>query len=129
VSRAEPTLKPGANSILRVEAVAACQLPDPEETWTRDDAPDALRAALDRFVANGIVRVETRGYNNQPAEYRTHPGAPSQVATIEATLTRTPCGHKGVRNLRDGAYSCTNEDCDAEFGREVAEAVVRGDGA
>ena len=34
------------------------------------------------------------------------------------------CPSRGVRNLGDGEYTCTDDDCDARFDRETAEEVL-----
>jgi len=34
-----------------------------------------------------------------------------------------PCGHQGLRNLRDAGYTCQNEDCNAEFGEKIAKQL------
>jgi hypothetical protein len=31
------------------------------------------------------------------------------------------CGHSGVRNLRDGGFTCTDDDCDVEVSRAEVE--------
>jgi hypothetical protein len=31
------------------------------------------------------------------------------------------CGHTGLRNLRDGGFTCTDDDCDVEVSREVLD--------
>ena len=35
------------------------------------------------------------------------------------------CDSRGVKNLGDGEFTCTNDDCPETFGRETAEEVLR----
>lgn len=34
-----------------------------------------------------------------------------------------PCGHQGLHNIRGGGYTCQNENCNAEFSREIAKQL------
>jgi len=36
-----------------------------------------------------------------------------------------PCGHQGLRNLRNGGYTCQNENCDQEFSKATAKKVIQ----
>jgi len=47
-----------------------------------------------------------------------HERAAEWAATINSPCG---CGHSGIRNLGDGEYTCTTDDCDVRVSREVVE--------
>jgi transposase-like protein len=55
-------------------------------------------------------------------------GVADWIRTHVATTSRCPsddCECSGIRNLGDGEFTCSNDDCDARFGRETAEVMLR----
>lgn len=102
---------------------AAAQLPHPSEEWQVSDVKDELEAQIRRFAARAIIHaVETD--SNGSNTWTTDEQVWGYVEDIRDAGNWTPCGHKGVRNLGDGEYTCCNDDCDETFGRGVAEEVT-----
>jgi hypothetical protein len=115
----------GAHTMLRAEMDVAKHLPHPEHTWVTADVPNPLGDRVRRYHQYGVVRRVERGGRNreQPSTWETTRPAFEYVNdVVEKTHTPGPCDHKGVRNLGGGEYSCTTEDCEARFSREIAEA-------
>jgi hypothetical protein len=48
----------------------------------------------------------------------------TEYADGESSHPCTEDGHRGLRNLGDGEYTCKNDACDRTFGRETAERIV-----
>jgi len=100
------------------------QLPDPDETWLLQDVPLSRRRASKLRQSGAIKTVgQVTNRGNQRLVYRVDPDVSEAVARMPEP--ETPCGHTGVRNLRDGAFTCTRDDCDVEFSREIAEREAR----
>lgn len=120
-----PSLPLGTAELLSAHPTITRQLPAPDERWTRHEAPPEVQSMLDRLrEADVILTVERRG-NEHPNIYRTHPAAETHIIR-QRRATQTPCGHTGVRNLGDGAYTCSFEGCEATFDRDRAEEVLSG---
>lgn len=117
----------GAHTLLRARRTAAETLPAPDEEWHRVDVPDVLAETLRSFRDKGIVEVvRTERYGSTPVQvYRTTQAAYDYVQALDEP--GTPCGHTGVRNVRDEAgYTCCEPSCDARFDRETAREVMDG---
>lgn len=120
----------GANTskILYANSDAGRALPAPDETWVFGDIEAIDRSALRLFINAGVVdrlgRVHLTNERRTVYEYRTDRSVYKWVQANLSDQDLMPCGHRPLRNLADGGFSCLNDDCDAEFSREVAEAVT-----
>lgn len=108
---------------LRSYQAAAVALPHPDETWEAREVDDELTRQLKRFNARGIIEIAER---SRPHRYKwqTKRSVWPVVQQFRDQGNWTPCGHKGIRNLGDGEFSCCNDNCEETFGRETAEEVV-----
>lgn len=107
----------------------AVKLPPPDETWTRSEAPPELQDVLETFRRKDVVQaVGWRDRQRDRREYRTHPKAYEQADRYDRELPGD-CNHRGVRNPRDGPYTCRRDDCDVELTREEAIARIQRGGA
>lgn len=119
----KPTTK-GFYWLLRANAVAARALPDPSKVWVSHDVADELANAIQTFAANDIItRVGYAGGGSNARKYRTKPAA--YAIAQEFDPNTADCGHTGVKNLGNDEFTCSNDDCDARFGRETAREVAR----
>jgi hypothetical protein len=139
--------------VLRERGPRLGQLPAPGQLYTFRAVDEAIEYRDWRWLTNageGAV-LNDHGYAADHAEFGGREGVPGRSrhhtrhvwstppAVAEGILDVQrpeghphPCladGHRGIRNLGDGRYSCTNDDCDRRFGRDVAEAIVEADTA
>lgn len=113
----------GTQSLLRGNPDAAVRLPAPDETYCVRDLPPEVERVFRRFREHGVIkRVTGAGVRG---EYRTDPAAYLHARNLEARRTTLPCGHGGVKNLRDDGYSCGEPSCDARYDRETAERAIQ----
>jgi len=54
--------------------------------------------------------------------WRISPQGREMLEQVEEPET-LPCGHQGLRNLRDGGYTCQKESCDNEFSKATAKRL------
>lgn len=112
----------GTQSLLRGNPDAAVRLPEPDETYRVRDLPPEVERVFRRFREHGVIkRVTATGVRG---EYRTDPAAYLHARNLEARRTTLPCGHGGIRNLRDDGYTCGEPSCDARFDRDIAERAL-----
>ena len=87
------------------------------------DVPDEIATHVYKFSQAGIVYcVETRSVAGSASNvWQTDRHAWEYVNdVIGETHNAGPCDHSGLRNLGDGEYTCTNDDCSVTCGRDVA---------
>jgi hypothetical protein len=105
---------------------AAKLLPAPGERWTISDVDGdsaLLAKQLKKLQHHDIVkrvdrRKEPSGRRNV---YETNAAAWRHIVAEQERQAELPgCEHRGVRNLGDEGFTCTADDCDARFGRDVA---------
>lgn len=139
--------------VLRERGPRLGQLPAPGQLYTFRAVDDAIEYGDWRWLTNageGAVLTD-HGYAADHPAFGGREGVPGRSrhhtrhvwstppALAEGILDVQrpeghphPCladGHRGIRNLGDGRYSCTNDDCDRRFGRDVAEKIVEADTA
>jgi len=95
-----------------------------EECGDTIEDHDRFHDDLDHLIAAGAIEQVRREHEptetgaNYPWRYRVarwaHHLAAEQVAHRDAPM---PCGHAGIRNLRDGAYTCTLDRCELTYER------------
>lgn len=112
----------GTQSLLRGNPEAAVRLPAPGETYRVSDLPPEVERVFRRFREHGVIKRITGP--GDAGVYRTDPAAYNHARHLEARRTTLPCGHGGVRNLRDAGYTCGEPSCDARFERAVAERAL-----
>lgn len=97
--------------VLKTRRHAARALPHPGEEYTHADLPDcvASQSTFKKFKHLGVIH--SCGHDGERHRWRTDPQIYEWIQT----------------NLRDGAYSCLHDDCDAEFGRAIAERRFEGE--
>lgn len=113
--------------VLKTRRHAARALPHPGEEYTHADLPDcvASQSTFKKFKHLGVIH--SCGHDGERHRWRTDPQIYEWIQTNLRGEPPGPCNHRGVRNLRDGAYSCLHDDCDAEFGRAIAERRFEGE--
>lgn len=118
----------GMANIIRNNKIPALELPHPSELWTRWSVSDAVAKRRRKLQANHIIYVveNHRQSEDECNVYRTNPQAYNWIQANVNRPKTLPCGHSGIRNLRDGGYTCYDDDCQAEFDRAAAEEVLRG---
>lgn len=122
-----PFSSPTAN-IIRNHAACIAALPDP-----RTDEPqfrareykllsESVRRKLQQKEIISIVRNGSReGTNEWVVDTAAYKRACGITETREDSDT-LPCGHTGIRNVRDGSFEC--RDCGEPITREQAKAVI-----
>jgi len=113
----------GADQILRARRSVARKLPHPDHEWQVSEVPDEIASHVYKFHGAGIVHcVEKRNVAGTASNvWQTDRRAWEYVNdVISETTTAGPCEHGGIRNLGDGEFTCTNDECDVRFGRDVA---------
>jgi len=113
----------GADQILRARKSAARKLPHPDHEWQVSDVPDEISSHVYKFSQAGIVhQVRKESYAGSASTiWQTDRSAWEYVNdVVDSTTTAGPCDHPGIRNLGDGEFTCTTDECDATFGREIA---------
>jgi len=111
---------------------AACRLPPHQKTWAQHDLElpqDALAAFSRADIIRSVGRVDPGDHpssRTRATEWKTASGVVTYAEKRLGGQTWTPCGcSTGIRCVETGSlYSCRDDDCDAQFGRAVAEAVV-----
>lgn len=113
----------GTRSVLRANPDATARLPSPADEYRRSALPEEVQRVFKRFREHGVV--ERVGRTDDGANtYRTDAGAYEVAREIRRERRTLPCGHGGMRNLRDGDYTCGNPDCGAHYDRETVEDAV-----
>jgi len=122
----QASLQNSAHRILKSHREYAERLPPATETWAVSEVgiPDNV---MTKFRHVGAVRqVGTVGTSGEARyRYRSEPAALALVDGLSEPAT--PCGHCGIHCIESGElYTCGFDECDEEFGREVAwEEVSR----
>lgn len=122
------SLSHDAVSAVKRYPVVARKLPPFPEEWHANEL-NIPQAAIHVFAKNGVINKQAteRVNGNTRCVWQTRDGLQAWVdrhlADDDGT---TPCGRTGVRNLGSGEYTCSHDECDCRFGREVAEEVVAG---
>ena len=117
---------------LRSSPAAALELPDPDETFSRQELlqrPHWTESLCSIATANDILVIDEYHVNGSHSWSVNDDVYAWVVDTIDPP-TLTPCGHQGIRCVEAGeTYTCSLPDaeCDERFGREAAEAVISGD--
>ena len=123
-----------ARKYLRSHRPVALALPDPDE----DVSFEALISEIGRSAAFRLQALEIiekvrfvrddSDYDHEGHLWRTSPAAVRWIdRVIDEDVVTTPCGcSTGIKNLGDGEYTCTDEDCSSRFGRETAREVLDG---
>lgn len=115
---------------IRPHADLLTALPEPPETFIRQDVPDGHRDALQALTHRGAIaqvrQVKITYEDNSPSwrwRYRIEPWAYRlAVAQVRDRDAAMPCGHAGIRNLGDGEYTCCYDACELVY--ERAEVAV-----
>jgi hypothetical protein len=82
---------------------------------------DISLPVLRQFAAAEVLIAEN---DRSPLDWRCPPEVAGWIdETIDAP-PYLPCGHSGIRNLRDGGFTCCRDSCDREFPRDVAREVL-----
>jgi len=113
----------GADQILRARRSVARKLPHPEHKWEVSEVPDEIASHVYKFSQAGIVHcVRRKSVDGSTSTiWTTDKRAYEYVNNvISDPTTAGPCEHGGIRNLGDGEFTCTNDECDVRFGREIA---------
>jgi len=115
--------------VLRYHPAAALELPPPDETFRLQELLD--QPHWNRSLAHVATRhsiIERAEHNSQRGHlWRTTPDVYAWVVDTIEPPKLTPCGHQGIRCVESGeTYTCALPDteCDEQFGREAAEAVI-----
>lgn len=88
--------------------------------FTAEDV-NAIGNDIKTWKQDGIIKqVDVQ---NGQAIYRVTVLAKQKLRDYEPTV-QTPCGHRGIRNLGDGQYTCCCDDCDVVFSRSDAAAAL-----
>jgi len=116
----QSSMQNSAHRILKSHREYAERLPPATETWAVAEVgiPDNV---MTKFRQYGIVRqVGTVGESGEARYlYRSRPAALALVDGLSEP--ETPCGHPGIHCIESGeTYTCGFDECDEEFGREVA---------
>lgn len=113
----------------------ARRLPAHPETfgYFQIDLPQDALAAFSRADVirerGTVAPADHPGGRKRATAWQAAPGVAAFVAANIDSRTWTPCGHStGVRCVRTSTvYTCTDDDCDVRFSRQVAEAVITDD--
>ncbi|MWG36197.1 hypothetical protein [Halomarina oriensis] len=113
---------------LQMHADIALALPRPGLQWEArelDGVGSSIGPALGRLRRLGIIeRCHTTTKNDvRRTVWSTSGGAYAWIQNHVEIGDRLPCGHRGLRNIPAGDYTCTNDDCEREFSRWVAHEV------
>lgn len=108
-----------------IELVTA--VPEPGERWEIHDT-EFSSPEITRLQSYGIIQKQ--GYiddtTREACWWRTDPQAYEYAHDYLNRISKTPCGHTGVRTLEAGeTYTCCYDACNETFGRDAAEAVIR----
>jgi len=113
-----------ATTIIKNRFHAARQLPHPKYEWTTADLPEVVKKQVQSFRFHGVIVPldYDRSDDYTRRVYKTERTAWDVILTLEEQFDGIPgpCEHRGVRNLGDGEYTCSMDDCDARFDRETA---------
>ena len=132
--RNEDDLCREARNYLRSHRPVALALPEPETkvSFTALSEEIGRPAACKLAAVNVIEKVrfvrDDSDYDHEGHLWRMSPAAARWIdRVISEDVVTTPCGcSTGVRNLGDGEFTCTDEDCSSRFGRETAREVLDG---
>lgn len=114
-------------TVLRCNRVAASQLPDPDEEFTKSELPEPLQNTFHRFADHNIIKPVER--DRGCWTWRTSDTAARWVDRYIGDLDTLPCGHTGLQNPRDtDDFTCSNDGCDSTYSRgDVVEHFQDGD--
>ena len=124
--------------------IAAAALLKSDKDLCRDllDAPDPFRLSQTNLAQSQLRRLQEAGVIEADARCENNPDVPSAstcyewsiadgvIEWIEATWDFSAsrscpdCDATGIKNLGDGRFTCSNDDCPSEFGRETAREVL-----
>lgn len=98
----------------------------PEGEFSRSDLNEHLKSKLTQFRHANLISDERvvfpDGRGNRYWIYTVRERARDIARdAIDARDAICPCGHGGMRNLRDGGYQCAFELCEREFKRDDLE--------
>lgn len=132
-SRGSYGSRPGQSGFVRANIDLLEDFPfDLGETFAHHDLPEQLQNSFFKNLrSQSLIRKSGRTHHSgrDVYEYTLTEVAVDlidhyTVDDEEDDRIRGPCGHLGIKNLGDGWYSCSREECDAQFGREVAKEVL-----
>jgi hypothetical protein len=108
---------------LQMHPSTSLALPHPDERWTAHDLDVAVDGpTLRRLVEWGVINRVGRNSDNRFI-YRTVRTAAAWIDRHCEIGDRFACGHRGLRNVPDGGFTCLEEGCDREFPERVAREV------
>jgi hypothetical protein len=97
-----------------------------EGLFTLESIPELDAAPTKRFLDSNLIEIARGGRDQQPSLYKLSEPTAKWIRDNLQTADSLPCGHTGIRNLRRGGYSCTEESCDARYDRARIEAYADG---
>jgi len=130
-SQSETSLGPRLSMFIRHHATTIVDLPAGEFHRVTSRAVDGAEfaeishAKFEKLqAADVLTKVEKRRSRGSPYHIWRVDETVRQRAEELVASRDSPCGcgHTGIRNLGDGWYSCTNDDCDVRVRRsEVSD--------
>ena len=134
------SLSPSGADYVRHHAHTIANLPPAGEQWTRVDlkeraedqnAPLPPHQSFASWAREGVLdRVGSRKLDDgkRRAVWSVTPVAYERAQSIDESTPHLGCcpDATGFRNLGDGEFECTNDDCDVIHPRERVEAVFMG---
>jgi len=97
-----------------------------EDEFTLESIPELESAPTKQFLESNLIEIAEGGRDEQPSLYALSDPAEKWIRTNLESADTLPCGHTGIRNLRRGDYSCTEDSCDARYDRARIEAYADG---
>jgi hypothetical protein len=128
----QPSISRKARAYLKANPQVALALPAPEETWFFRELDSLTHRDIHTLSNCNVVErdsIEFRDHqgNSKIIRWRVVPAAYDFIERRVSAPSLTPCGHRGVRCLDAGErYTCTDDSCEATFGRETAREVLEG---
>lgn len=109
----------------RYDALQALPAPD-DGPFATVDLPDHLSCMLGSLMTVNAIRVveRIRTRDLKRNTYRTDRSFWEALQAYEPNQASLPCSHHGLRNIRDGEYTCMAEWCDETFDRAAVEEVL-----
>jgi hypothetical protein len=132
-STSTPSLSATAIDYVRHNTTIIAQLPPAGDQWTvaeirQRDAPSPSHFTLPHWEQAGVVnRVGTRTFDdgNDRAVWTVTAAAYSRARSLYEDSSRLDCctSATGFRNLGDGRFTCSNDECDVIHSRERIKEV------
>lgn len=97
-----------------------------EGMFTLESIPELESAPTKRFLDSNLIEIAEGGRDQQPSLYTLSDPAKKWIRQNLEIADTLPCGHTGIRNLRRGGYSCSEDSCDARYDRARIEAYADG---